>query len=160
MNLNDISAHWMALHEQLGLGAPVAGKAQYERLLACVGALMDDYDDRPGNPLAGLLLAERIREYEERARPWPETSTPASLLAFLMEQHGLRQSDLPEIGPQSVVSAVLAGKRELNLRQVKLLAARFRVPMEAAGGVSMVPAPCRQRQRSSPGGTFSPEALG
>lgn len=136
MNLNDISAHWVALHEQLGLGAPVAGKAQYERLLACVDALMDDYDDRPGNPLGGLLLllAERIREYEERAQPWPATSTPASLLAFLMEQHSLRQSDLPEIGPQSVVSAVLSGKRELNLRQVKLLAARFHVPMEALAG--------------------------
>jgi len=136
MNVNDISAHWVALHEQLGLGAPVAGKAQYERLLACVDALMDDYDDRPGNPLGGLLLllAERIREYEERAQPWPETSTPASLLAFLMEQHGLRQSDLPEIGPQSVISAVLSGKRELNLRQVKLLAARFHVPMEALAG--------------------------
>lgn len=140
MNLNDISAHWVALHEQLGLGAPVASKAQYERLLACVDALMEDYDDRPGNPLGGLLLllAERIREYEERTRPWPwpwpETSTPASLLAFLMEQHGLRQFDLPEIGPQSVVSAVLSGKRELNLRQVKLLAARFRVPMEALAG--------------------------
>ena len=39
MNLNDISAHWVALHEQLGLGAPVAGKAQYERLLACVDEL-------------------------------------------------------------------------------------------------------------------------
>ena len=136
MNLNDISAHWVALHEQLGLGAPIAGKAQYERLLACVDALMEDYNDRPGNPLGGLLLllAERIREYEERTRPWPETSTPASLLAFLMEQHGLRQSDLPEIGPQSVVSAVLTGKRKLNLRQVKLLAARFQVPMEALAG--------------------------
>ncbi len=136
MNLNDISAHWVALHEQLGLGAPVASKAQYERLLACVDALMDDYDDRSGNPLGGLLLllAERIREYEERTQPWPETSTPASLLAFLMEQHGLRQSDVPEIGPQSVVSAVLAGKRELNLRQIKALAARFRVPMEALAG--------------------------
>jgi len=133
MNLNDISSHWVALHEQLGLGAPIASKAHYERLLTCVDALMDDYDDRPGNPLGGLLLllTERIREYEERKQPWPETSTPASLLAFLMEQHGLRQSDLPEIGAQSVVSAVLAGKRELNLRQVKALATRFRVPMEA-----------------------------
>jgi HTH-type transcriptional regulator/antitoxin HigA len=33
-----------------------------------------------------------------------------------------------------VVSAVLAGKRKLNLRQVKLLAARFSVPMEALAG--------------------------
>ena len=36
-----------------------------------------------------------------------------------------------EIGPQSLVSAVLSGKRKLNLRQVKALAKRFRVPMEA-----------------------------
>jgi len=136
MNLNDISAHWVALHEELGLGAPVANTAQYKRLLACVEALMKDYDDRAGNPLGGLLLllAERIREYEDRAHPWPETSTPASILEFLMEQHGLRQSDLPEIGPQSVVSAVLSGKRALNLRQVKALAARFQVPMEALTG--------------------------
>ncbi len=136
MNVNDISAHWVALHEGLGLGAPVANDRQYKRLLACVEALMEDYDDRVGNPLGGLLLllAERIREYEDRAHPWPETSTPASLLAFLMEQHGLRQSDLPELGSQSVVSAVLSGKRVLNLRQVKALAARFHVPMEALAG--------------------------
>jgi HTH-type transcriptional regulator/antitoxin HigA len=136
MNMNDISAHWVALHEQLGLGAPVANKAQYERLLACVEALMEAYDDRAGNPLGGLLLllAERIREYEDRVRPWPDTATPASLLAFLMEQHGLRQSDLPEVGSQSVVSAVLSGKRDLNLRQIKALAARFHVPMEALAG--------------------------
>ena len=52
-------------------------------------------------------------------------------LAFLMEQHGLRQSDLPEVGAQSVVSAVLSGKRELNLRQTQALARRFGVQMEA-----------------------------
>ena len=136
MNLNDISAHWVALHEQLGLGAPIANAAQYKRLLACVDALLEDYDDRAGNPLGGLLLllADRIREYEERARPWPKTATPASLLAFLMDQHDLRQCDLPEIGPQSVVSAVLAGKRSLNLRQAKGLAARFNVPMDVFAG--------------------------
>lgn len=55
---------------------------------------------------------------------------PATVLASLMEEHGLKQSDLPEIGAQSVVSAVLAGKRQLNLRQVKALAERFSVPLE------------------------------
>ena len=47
-----------------------------------------------------------------------------------MEEHGLAQSHLPEVGAQSVVSAVLAGKRKLHLRQVKALAQRFSVPME------------------------------
>jgi HTH-type transcriptional regulator/antitoxin HigA len=62
--------------------------------------------------------------------PWLDTSTPATVLASLMEEHGLKQSDLPEVGAQSVVSAVLAGKRQLNLRQVKALARRFGVPLE------------------------------
>ncbi|WP_293997829.1 helix-turn-helix domain-containing protein [Sphaerotilus sp.] len=66
--------------------------------------------------------------------PWPDTSTPASVLASLMEAHGLRQSDLPEIGSQGVVSEVLAGKRRLNLRQVQALAGRFSVPMEMLAG--------------------------
>lgn len=132
MNLNDISTHWVALHEALGLGAPIADTAQYERMLAAAEALMEDYDDRPDNPLGGLieLVAARIRDYEERIHPWPDGSTPASRLAFLMEQHGLKQSELPEVGPQSVLSAVLAGKRKLNLRQTKALAARFGLPME------------------------------
>lgn len=132
MNLNDISTHWVALHEALGLGAPIADEAQYERMLAAVEALMEAYDDCPGNPLGGLieLVTARIRDYEARMHPWPDASTPASRLAFLMEQHGLKQSELPEVGPQSVVSAVLAGKRKLNLRQARALAARFGLPLE------------------------------
>ena len=90
----------------------------------------------PAHPLGGLveILADRIREYEGRVHPWPDTSTPASVLASLMDEHGLRQSDLPEIGSQGVVSEVLAGKRQLNLRQVRALAARFSVPMEMLAG--------------------------
>jgi HTH-type transcriptional regulator/antitoxin HigA len=113
--------------------APITDEAQYENMLAAAEALMENYDDRPGNPLGGLieLVAARIRDYEARMHPWPDASTPASRLAFLMEQHGLKQSDLPEVGPQSVVSAVLAGKRKLNLRQAKALAARFGLSLDA-----------------------------
>ena len=52
---------------------------------------------------------------------------PAAVLKFLMQEHDLRQSDLPEIGSQGVVSEVLTGKRELNARQIKRLAKRFNV---------------------------------
>lgn len=44
-----------------------------------------------------------------------------------MESHHLHQSDLPEIGSQGVISEILNGKRSLNLRQIKLLAKRFKV---------------------------------
>jgi HTH-type transcriptional regulator/antitoxin HigA len=45
-----------------------------------------------------------------------------------MEEHNLKQTDLAEeLGGQSIVSAILSGKRELNTRQVKALAERFKV---------------------------------
>lgn len=132
MNVRDIQSHWVALHEALGLGAPIADEAQYERALAFVDQVFDEVARDATHPLVGLvdLLADRIREYEDRVHPWPDASTPATVLASLMEEHGLKQTDLPEVGAQSVVSAVLAGKRELNLRQVKALARRFAVPLE------------------------------
>ena len=108
-------------------------EAHYDQLLGVVEALMGNVATLENSPLNGLvdLVADRIREYEDRAHPWPDTSTPATRLAFLMEQHGLLQSDLPEVGAQSVVSAVLSGKRALNLRQTRALARRFCIPMDA-----------------------------
>jgi HTH-type transcriptional regulator/antitoxin HigA len=47
------------------------------------------------------------------------------VLRFLMDQHGLKQSQLPEIGRQSVVSEILAGKRSLTVDHIRNLSARF-----------------------------------
>jgi HTH-type transcriptional regulator/antitoxin HigA len=49
------------------------------------------------------------------------------VLQFLMEEHGLTQSDLPEVGSQGVISDILRGKHELNVRQIRALAKRFQV---------------------------------
>lgn len=132
MNLQDISAHWVALHEALAVGRPFAAEADYTQALAFVEAVFSDVAANPAHPLDGLvgLLAERIREYEDRVHPWPDTTTPATALASLMQAHGLRQGDLPEVGSQGVVSEVLAGKRALNARQVSALAKRFGVAAE------------------------------
>jgi len=46
--------------------------------------------------------------------------TGLDMLRFLMEQHGLRQKDLSELGSQGVVSEILAGKRELNLPEIDI----------------------------------------
>ena len=51
----------------------------------------------------------------------------ADVLRFLMDEHGLSQSALPEAGSQGVVSEILSRKRELNLRQIRVLAKRFHV---------------------------------
>ena len=106
-------------------------KADYHRLVV----FLDDLIDRVGEDESHLLasLAETvgtlIEAYEDRTTPVKE-GNPVSVLSFLMSEHGLKQTDLSEIGSQGVVSEVLSGKRKLNLRQIQLLARRFNVSPE------------------------------
>ena len=132
MNVTELLTPWETINAALGLSAPVRDEAHYTELLAFVDECFERFCAIDKHPIFALveLVAARIREYENQMPAWPDASTPATRLAFLMEQHGLRQCDLPEVGAQSVVSDVLSGKRALNLRQVKALARRFSVPME------------------------------
>lgn len=94
---------------------------------------MDELLDRIGAneshrliPLLDLVTKE-VENYEAANHTMPEAS-PAEVLAYLMAEHNLKQADLAEeLGGQSIVSAILNGKRELNTRQVKALATRFNV---------------------------------
>jgi HTH-type transcriptional regulator/antitoxin HigA len=54
-------------------------------------------------------------------------ATGRRALKFLMEQHGLNQGDPREVGSRGGVLDILAGKRELTLRQVRALSGRFGV---------------------------------
>jgi HTH-type transcriptional regulator/antitoxin HigA len=71
MDLSAISAHWIALHEALSLGAPIADEARYEQTLTVVYQLFDAVAADAAHPLGGLveILADRIREYEHRVHP-------------------------------------------------------------------------------------------
>ena len=132
MSVTDILAPWAIVDAALGLSGPVRDESHYEALLAFVDECVDRFGAEEHHPVFALvdLAADRIREYEGRVHPWPDTLSAAGMLACLMEEHGLKQSDLPEVGTQSVISDLLTGKRRLNLRQVCALAARFHVPME------------------------------
>jgi HTH-type transcriptional regulator/antitoxin HigA len=44
-----------------------------------------------------------------------------------MEEHGLDQNHLPEIGSQSLVSKILNGERKLTVEHIKYLSKRFGV---------------------------------
>ena len=72
------------------------------------------------------IVGDLIEDYEAEHHVLPEV-TGVQALKFLMEQHGLKQGDLSEIGSQGVVSEILTGKRELNIRQVRALSERFGV---------------------------------
>lgn len=129
MNTRELVSQWQLFHKMSGLGAPILDEAHYAQALKTVGELMDVLAADEDSSVAGLveLLAERIRAYEERVHPWPDTATPAQVLRFLMDAHGLKQADLADIGSQGVVSEILNGKRDLNVRQIGRLAELFHV---------------------------------
>jgi HTH-type transcriptional regulator/antitoxin HigA len=76
------------------------------------------------------LLTLLIEDFEEKNYQLPKAS-PLEVIAFLMEQHGLKQKDLADVfGTPSIVSEVMNGKRELNKEQIRRLSERFRVSPE------------------------------
>lgn len=103
-------------------------KSDYSKASAALDTIIDEIGEDEQHPLADFAeaLSVFIAAYEDEHYPIPDTSG-VDVLTFLMGEHNLTQSDLPEIGSQGVVSEVLAGKRELNLRQVRSLAKRFKL---------------------------------
>ena len=108
--------------------APIRDEAHCTRMTAMLEALLDETGGNERHPLMGLvdIVGDLIEDYETEHHPLPET-TGVEALKFLLTQHGLKQGDLAEIGSQGVVSEILTGKRELNVRQVRALSARFGV---------------------------------
>ncbi len=106
----------------------VHNEREYDVAIKRMNELLDEIGTNEKHPLYSLLdtLATLIHAYEEEHYPIP-VSTGADVLRFLMEEHGLNQSDLPEVGSQGVVSEILNGKRELNVRQIRSLAKKFKV---------------------------------
>lgn len=108
--------------------APIRDEAHYSRMSATLEALLDEVRSDEDHPLMGLvdIVGDLIADYEAQHHTLPEVSG-VQALKFLMTQHDLKQGDLPEIGSQGVVSEILTGKRDLNVRQVRALSARFGV---------------------------------
>ena len=100
----------------------------YNNLVNLLDSLIDEVGNNESHPLSSLMetMGSLIETYESQNYPDIE-GDPINVLKTLMEEHGLKQSDLPEIGSQGVVSEILSGKRQLNVRQLKLLSKRFKV---------------------------------
>jgi HTH-type transcriptional regulator/antitoxin HigA len=69
-------------------------------------------------------VSDLVEAYDDEHYPMPE-GDGTELLKAIMAEHGLRQSDLPEIGAQSVVSEILSGKRRINVNQARALHERW-----------------------------------
>jgi len=106
----------------------VRNEREYNAAVKRLNELLDEIGDNEKHPLYSLLdtLGTLVHAYEEEHYPIPDV-TGAEVLRFLIDEHGLTQSDLPEVGSQGVVSEILSGKRELNVRQIRSLAHKFGV---------------------------------
>jgi HTH-type transcriptional regulator/antitoxin HigA len=118
----ELQHHWTAISPLLS----IRNEHEYDLAMERINRLLDEVGIDEHHPLYMLLdtLGTVMHAYEEEHHPIPECSG-ADVLRFLMEEHALTQSDLPEVGSQGVVSEILRGKRELNVRQVRALAERF-----------------------------------
>jgi HTH-type transcriptional regulator/antitoxin HigA len=110
-------------------GAPhlIRSEEQLQAYTKALYQLTSEARLTPAQVEAIELLTLLIERYEEEQYALPAAS-PADVLRFLLAQHGLKQRDIAtELGGESVVSEVLAGKRRLNAAHIEQLTKRFRV---------------------------------
>lgn len=106
----------------------IRDEADYDRAVVTLNELLDEAGPNEAYPLYDFLdtLGTVIAAYEAKHLELPAASG-RDALTYLVEEHGLRQADLPEVGSQGVVSEIMSGKRELNVPQIRALAERVGV---------------------------------
>jgi HTH-type transcriptional regulator/antitoxin HigA len=130
--IEPIALSWKAFKASSGIGH-IRTEEQYDQITELMNQLADLGAMDESNELheVFMLAADVVQRYEAQVHPNPPVSG-VDVLRFLMDQHGLKQSDLKEeFGTQSVVSEVLSGKRELNKAHIEALSRRFNVSPSA-----------------------------
>jgi HTH-type transcriptional regulator/antitoxin HigA len=125
VELERLSDAWTQIGEVLSVPHT---EAEYLRISALLDVVVDEVGEHDSHPLASMMetLGTLVDAYErEHVKELP--SSPVAVLRLLMDEHGLNQSDLPEVGSQGVVSEILRGRRQINVRQVRALSERFGV---------------------------------
>jgi HTH-type transcriptional regulator/antitoxin HigA len=126
-DLEELAAHFVAVTAKVPL-RPITNEAEYDEAVRVLNALLNAGASDETHELAPLVdtLGDFIGDYDDANYVLPDVS-PAEVIRELMAQHELKQSDLPELGSQGVVSEILNGKRDLNKRQIEVLSRRFNV---------------------------------
>lgn len=125
IQLNEIAKVWPDIQPIFSVPH---NEKNYNKLVSLLDSLIDEVGNNESHPLSSLMetIGSLIETYETQNVKEIENN-PLDTLNALMEEHGLKQSDLSEIGSQGVVSEILSGQRQLNVRQIKMLGKRFNV---------------------------------
>ena len=115
----------------MALLAPIETEAQLEAVEEVIDSLSAAIGDDVSHPLSGLYrnLILLATTYEAAAYPFPATP-PHRMLAFLLEQRGMRQAHLAQqLGTtQASVSRLVNGQTAFTAPVIKHLAEIFQVP--------------------------------
>jgi HTH-type transcriptional regulator/antitoxin HigA len=109
----------------------ITTEREHERMLAEVELLMDKGEHRTAEEDAALdLMVRLIKYYEEEHYPLPNPS-PREMLAYLMEQRGLKQAELlPIFKSRGYASDIINGKRAISKAHARQLAEFFKVSVD------------------------------
>ncbi len=120
----DINIHWSAISPIL----TIRNEEEYEQAIKLLNDLITEIGTNEQHPLYNLLdtLGTLIEAYEAEHYSIPNCSG-SDILAYLIEEHGLGLSDLPEIGTSEKIEAILNKEQVLTLNQIEQLAQRFKV---------------------------------
>jgi HTH-type transcriptional regulator/antitoxin HigA len=129
--LPELTKSWAAFQRLAGL-TPIRNEEDFSRVHALADALADEVGDDESHPLYSLfdLTMTLIEQWENEHVKIP-VAPPREVLRFLLEEHNLRQKDLEEIASPTLISDILAGRREISKRLARSLADRFQVDISA-----------------------------
>ena len=110
----------------------IQSEDENHRMLSIVEDLMAKGEENISPEEGALLdlLVDLVHDFEEKHYPL-RSSPPHQMVAFLLEQRGLKPSALwPVLGSKGRVSEVLSGKRAISKDQAKKLARFFHIGVE------------------------------
>jgi len=127
IQITEAAEAWRNLQHYIPFST-VHSRPQYEQALETLDTLLNATSNDENHPLADMIetLGDLIHVYEEEHLPMND-ARGVDIIRLLMQEHQLTQTDLPEIGSQGVVSEVLSGKRDLNIRMICRLSERFQM---------------------------------
>jgi HTH-type transcriptional regulator/antitoxin HigA len=130
-DLPELAHAWSAFQKHVKL-EPIRTEADFERIQQLADTLALVVGTDRSHPLSSLYeLAMGLIEQWEDVNVTLPPAPPREVLRYLLEEHDLKQEDLEDIASPTVISDILAGRREISRRLAKALAERFHVDIGA-----------------------------
>ena len=129
MGFTAIKEKASALFNEASFISQIRNKRDYERAMALMDELIEDYDNQKAliDVLSGSIArwentSPEFNAFNDRIK---KLDGGIATLKVIMEQHHLGVADLPEIGSKSLVSRILRGDRRLTRDHIEALSQRF-----------------------------------